>query len=461
MPEDWCRKRMRISIAHPHDTTTLTLLENMLPLLRGVYTVRANINSGRVLVLYDDRLIEAWQLTQIAGDLERGARHVTPLQTRHQRFAKPWLAAPAVLLGGIAIRRTALGRSPATDSVVLFQLATLMSVASGYPSVRAAVRRFSMRIGISEDRLLGGAALLLATLRESPLVLIALFVLQYSNFRKTDNTLAALTQAGTSLAQLSAENVEPTFVQQYAHTAQHVGWLAATAVAIVRRDPLLASAMLIAANPRPAVMSARYALNYGETLTHERCEYIPMHSGMDLYELAEADDIVYLYAPGHGSPAVPEDLARDLAGVLTPGVITGQRTVRCEPFDQWHGALPPDGRPRRADVALRQVIVVPPELWVAASHQRQGASLFVRGSLATLANNLKLSHALRRHVRGSTQVSGTFAAASLVAGAAGLPVKTLNLIADAFVLSLLVLCNRLYPQDQTAHVRPFTRAPLP
>jgi len=451
MQDDWCRKRIRIGIAYPHDAATLTLLENMLPLLRGVYTVRANVNSGRVLVLYDDRLIEAWQLTQIAGDLEQSARHVSPLRTRHHRFAKPWLAAPALLLGGIAIRRAAFGRSAAADNLVLFQLATLLSVASGYPSVRAFVRRFSMRLGVSEDALLSGAALLLATLRESPLVLIALFVLQYSNLRKQDNTLAALTQAGASLAELSAENVEPTFVQQYARSAQHVGWLLATAVAIIRQDPLVASAMLIAANPRPAVISARYALNYGETLSHERCEYIPMHSGMDLYDLAEIRDIIYLYPPGHDVSNVPAGLTEGYRAVA----------VRCEPFAQWHDALPSDGQPRRADVRLRQVIVIPPELWSGASHQRQGASLFLRGSLATLSNNLKLSHSIRRHVRGSTRVSGAFAAASLLASAVGLPVKTLNLVADAFVLSLLVVCNRLYPHDLTGHGRRLVRAPLP
>jgi len=442
---DWCQKRIRIHMRGMSESANLTMSQQLLSMVKGVSQITVNQASERLLVIYDDRMVEAWQLTALAGELRKCMATFEYAAPYSLVQTKKLLALPPVLLVGVTLRRTLFGRSPAADNLLLFELSTALSVFSGYPELRERVRHFAAKIGVSDDALFTGAALILAVLRESPLVFISLFVLTYSSYRKKDNTLAAFSRAGESLAELVSENVEPAMVTQYGEIAGWIGGSLAAATALLRRRPSQASALLLAASPRPAIIGARYALNYGEAMTHEQCDYIPLHTGMDLYALSTAHTVTLLHARTRNyMQAMQVRAFTELTGL--PLHVTHISDTDIAP--------PLEGTKRRADAPLRQLVLLDATVEMPACHERQGDTLYLRGDLGALTKTIALSWELRRHIHTITWLTGIYNTTSVSLALAGLlPARTINVCNDGFGLVILALANRLHPSFYKSSVR--------
>ncbi|MCY0874851.1 MAG: hypothetical protein OWT28_00990 [Firmicutes bacterium] len=430
MAADYCKKRLRIHMPGLLDENLQTLTRSLLSMVRGVHTVTLSPISQRVLIIYDDRLVEAGQLTALTGHLCERQHALTPATTYTQNRAKTVVALPLLLLTATGLRRLVFGRSPATQSIVLFEVATALSVFSGYPQLRSRVRALARRLHISDDALLTSAALVLAVLRESPLVFLSLFTLSYSAFKKRDNVIAAAARAGESVADLTSENLEPTPVARYGQYSGRVGAVIAVLTAFMRQDPLQASAVLLAANPRPAVVGARYTLNYGEILTHEECAYIPLHTGMDLYELADAQEVVCLHARSDRfqTPAAH-------------GLYVHSHHIR-----EFTEAPPAQGKKRNCERPLRRVVLLDATVEMPACHQRQGDTLYLRGDMAALLRTRALSQSLRTHIKFTTQLTAVFNLIAVTAVIALKQTRTINVASDLFTLLVLALPNQLRRQ---------------
>lgn len=428
METDYCRKRLRLSMPGLHDADLLQLTHALLSMVRGVYSVTRSPISERLLIVYDDRLIEAGQLTALAGRLREHQQALRPAAVYSQNRTKVIVALPLLALTAISFRRLVFGRSPATQSIILFEMATALSVFSGYPQLRGRVRALARRLHISDDAVFTGAALILAVLRESPLVFLSLFALSYSAFKKRDNTLAAAARAGESVADLTSENLEPAAVGRYASYSGRIAALLAAFTALSSKDPLQTSAVLLAANPRPAVIGARYALNYGENLTHEDCRYIPLHTGMDLYELIDVKEVLCLHARS-GTMPVPS-----VEGL----------SVRAHHISTFAESPPAQGSKRHDDQPLRRVVLLDASVEAPACHQRQHDTLYLRGDLQSFLRTRALSRSLHTHIHRTTWLTALFSASAVAVVLLRGEGRKVNLAADAFTLLILALPNRLH-----------------
>lgn len=421
------------------DTRTQQKYVALLSMLDGVFEVQANPASERLRIEYDHRRIAPWQLAELAHRLQRpnsgSDSGVRQAMDRHKALA----FLPAILLAGVVARRIFFGRSRLADSVLAFEAATLVSVFTGYPPLRRQVSRWSARAGVSDELILGSAALFLAVIRESYLVFGALFLLSYSAYRKKHNTLAAAARAGEFVAGIDSENEEPAPVGAYARFAGRAGITLAAFFSVVARDPRLASTLLLAANPRPSLISARYGLNRAEILTHEDCRYIPMHTGMDLYALPDASEIVILRAaekqgePGE-APALPV-LSRLAA---RPGV----QAVTSTHVEDFAG-YPPRVRGRNGRGTLRRIVLVKPDVGLPAVHQRQGGTLYLQGDEAQLLQNLELADSLRGAITRVTMLTGFFNTLACSLSLSGWGARRINDLTDAFTVMAIGSVNSI------------------
>ncbi len=434
MNQTWCQKRMRIRVPGLGQNQIGATWERLLGMVDGVLQVRTNPRSERVLVEYDDRKIEAWQLSALAARLKDQHQNLAPATYALNRH-KIYLLFPIGLVAGVLTRRLLFGRSQIADNLLIFETATLVSVFSGYPPLRNRVQSVARRAQISDDMIFTSAALFLAVLRESYLVFAALFLLSYNSYRRRSNTLAAAAKAGEAIARMDHENIEPHLVARYAKGLSTIGITLSAIAAVVYRKPVLASTLLLAANPRPALISARYSLNHFETLTHEDCTYIPIHTGMDLYDLARATKLVILSDQ-------PESV--DHFGQLSVRYMTA-----AEAYEVFKGF----NTERQADVAIRRIILISPNEDPLTLHQRQGDTMVLRGNMMQLENTINLSHQLRRHVKRQTIAGAGFNLAAITSTLRGMKAFRVNFWSDAFVLLLLGLPSVLFPGKQAPVAR--------
>lgn len=405
MEDRTCYRRMRIHTRAITDDNRDTW-EHLLQMVDGVMRVQARAITNRLLVEFDDRKVEAWQLTALAERLTARFSQVAPAAAYPLRLHQTYLAIPVLLAGGLFVRRTLLGRSQIADNLILFQLATLFSVASGYPPVRARVSRVAQRLHLSDDVILSTAALMLAMLRESYLVLAALFALSYKSYRKRDNTLSAVAAAGDLIARIDSENREPASVSTYGAVASRVGFLLSGASVLQRRGFEGISAHLLAANPRPGMIAAKYAMNHAEVIAHEDCAYLPLACGQDLYDLLQYTTVVVL------DEVVSQDVRQALAH-------RGVHVVSSLP-------VPHD----RQRVIVLYTMEPPLEC-------SDTTTLVVKGTAEQFLRTLDLSRKLRRIIQGSTWTSGVWNAVASLLVARGMPAPVINRCSDGLTLTLL------------------------
>ena len=445
MEDVLCQQRIRIHIRGLQDHQTGRLLESLLQMVEGVIAVRANPFSERLAVDYDNRKIHAWQLTALAGRLQTAPFSSVPTAAYALRRHQMYLTLPVVLFAALLVRRLLRGKPAFANSVIIYELATTVAVFSGYPLLRKRVDSLARRLGVSDELILGSAALFVAVLRESLLVFAALFLLSYNSYRKRNSTVSAVAKAGDAVADIDSENREPRSVSLYAEKSSRIGLIGAMLTGLMTRSPVAASSVLVAANPRPAVLGARYSLNHAEILTHEDCRYIPMHTGMDLYELPEAREIVVLHARTPGCEPIADP---DLLIYAAKRTMVLRTPIHSETFPE----SAPTSRQRQARERLRRIILLGDEVNFPAIHQRQDHTIYLRGSQSALLQTLRLSENLHQFLAVSTRHSMFFAGFLAGLAAFGLNANAVNLLADGFTIATLARGERLeHPQAQSNH----------
>lgn len=433
-----CRQRIRIHIRGLQDERTRRLLESLFQMIEGVIAVRANPLSERLAIDYDNRKIHAWQLTALAGRLQTDSFSFIPSEVYALRRHQMYLATPVALFAALLVRRLMRGQTPFANNIIIYELATAVAVFSGYPLLRKYVDALARRLGVSDDLILGSASLFVAVLRESFLVLAALFLLSYNSYRKRNSTISAAAKAGDAIADIDSENREPRSVSLYAEKSSRIGLIGAVLTGFITKSPVAASSVLVAANPRSAVIGARYSLNHAEILTHEDCRYIPMHTGMDLYELPEAREIVVLHALA--SSAEPASDPALLAYAAKRNIVL-RTPMHIETFPD----TAPTSRQRLTRERLRRIILLGDEVHYPAIHQRQDHSIYLRGSQSALLHTLQLSESLHQSIDVSKRCNMIFVSFLSGLAAFGLNANTVNLLADGFTIVTLALAEQLTP----------------
>ncbi len=396
-----CYRTLRIRIPQLNEDAEGEFWEALLPMVEGVVSVRASTASSRLKIQYDDRQITAWQISALIDRIKgRDDRHASLLAYKVHRH-KMFMLLPVSLSIALLVRRYLLGRSVWADNFVIFELSTILSAFSGYPGLRSRVAAFSKQIGVNDDTFLSMSALGLAFLRESHSVFAMLFWLSFNAYKKRNNTLSASLKAGERVALLDQDNIEPARVTAYAKNTSRLIFPLAFGTLVITRNPRIASALLLAGNPRPVLLSAKYLLNHGEVTTHENCQFIPMQTGMDLFDLADVQTVMYIREKGD------ERIAHFCA------------------------------LQRKAITPLRQVILCDPAIPMLPIHQRQGDTLLLQGTMKQWQQTYQLSHLMHEKMRWLLKNTFLFNTTAVVCTFLGAADKKVNLASDIFSLLML------------------------
>jgi Ca2+-transporting ATPase len=170
----------------------------------------------------------------------------------------------ALSIGGLTVlgtKRLLTGPSSMASLPLPFYLSGLVSVISGYPFIKRGFQSWCRGNKWNSDLILGTGALALALVRQNLVVLAGISILQYINWKRNESQSQPL--------KLSPE------IRQYSTKAEKWGLLAAAATLTFTRNPLRGLAVLLAANPRPAILPAECAWNQAEMISVERNYFVP------------------------------------------------------------------------------------------------------------------------------------------------------------------------------------------
>lgn len=185
-----------------------------------------------------------------------------PIAVSPRSASPPGVPLPlAVAMGGLVVlgaKQLFFGRSALARSPIPFYLSGLVAVVTGYPFLRRGFSRLAEEKKLNPDLLLGTAALSLALVRENVVVLAAMSILQYVNWKRSQIGIT-----GTETDPLSPE------IRAYSEKAGKLGVAAAGATWLLTRDPLRGIAVLLAANPRPATIPGKAAWQQAELYSRE------------------------------------------------------------------------------------------------------------------------------------------------------------------------------------------------
>lgn len=238
----------------------------------GIVRCRACALTGRALIEFDERKAGAERIIALVERIERERRTNRETAAAAEEGssvvslaggAAAWVPLPlAVAAGGLALlgaKQLVVGRSAMAEQALPFYLSGLVSVATGYPLLRRGLDSMARGQTGKVDLLLGIAALGLAFVRENVVVLGGLALLQYVNWRRSRCGMDE-----TTPVRLSPD------IERYSERAGRLGLLAGAAVWAITRSPLRGIAVLLAANPRPAVIPAQYAWRLAQADFRER-----------------------------------------------------------------------------------------------------------------------------------------------------------------------------------------------
>jgi Ca2+-transporting ATPase len=264
--------------------------------IRGVWKVDPCPVSGRLLLVFDERLLSLEQILHEIGLIEDGAKEITsseayptidisnetepeqgyleaavtietnPLEhSCYEPSVGPSDKIPlplALTMGGLAVlgvKQMLMGRSELARSPAPFYLSGLISVVTGYPFLKRGVQAWGKGNKWNSDLILGTSSLALALIRENLVVLAGLSILQYVNWKRNQAVLH-----GNQEIVLNQE------IERYSEQASKFGMIAAAATLALTRNPLRSLAVLLAANPRTATLPAEAAWKQAEIVSRER-----------------------------------------------------------------------------------------------------------------------------------------------------------------------------------------------
>lgn len=333
--------RIRLEFASLlHSKLTEHSLCRDLSLLTGVTKVEASAITGRVLIIYDERqisqphllhqleLLESQYASHEQDDtLEAGKEAPVPAAAAQARdeaavsmetmadappayamassgpdspdvpeslrtmpvtvyprsASPPGVPLPLMIaMGGLlalGAKQLIFGKSALAQSPLPFYMSGLVAAVTGYPFLRRGFARLGEQGKLNPDLILGTASLGLALVRENLVVLGALSILQYINWRRSK----------IGVPDGDSEPLAPQ-IQAYSERAGRIGIAAAGATWLFTRNPMRAIAVLLAANPRPATIPTKTAWQQAELYYRETEPDLPQ--GANLAYLAQTGTLL-------------------------------------------------------------------------------------------------------------------------------------------------------------------------
>ncbi|MDQ0199112.1 cation-translocating P-type ATPase [Neobacillus ginsengisoli] len=184
-------------------------------------------------------------------------------------------------LGILGIKQLFFGRSILARHPLAFYLAAALSVSTGYSFIKRRLQKFWRGRRVNIDLLLSASALTLALIRENLIVLAALSLIQYLNWKR-----ASSNKNGLMDQEFVTEEIDA-----YSRRASKLGFIGAGAALAVTRNPIVSLGVLLAANPRPIIISTEYAWKQAEYVARENNQAIPINGSV--YQLARTKYVVF------------------------------------------------------------------------------------------------------------------------------------------------------------------------
>ncbi|MGE7882158.1 HAD-IC family P-type ATPase [Bacillus sp. NPDC094077] len=267
--------------------------------VEGIYQVSPSISTGRALIIYDINKTSLHTICEIIQLLEEQitknnnlnniekTKKVEDSSSSEVSYEKKGegvpipLALSVVGLGAFGIKQLFMGRSTLARSPGLFYASGALSVVTGYPFLKRGFKKMVASKKVNSDLVLGIGTLALALARENIVVLAGLGLLNYLNWKRSQ----------VKIDDAYEERLLPPEIKAYSEKQSKWGMLFGGATWAFTRNPLRGMAVLLAANPKPAVSSAEYAWRQGDLVARERGYLIPNEGSLS--QLSRTRTIVF------------------------------------------------------------------------------------------------------------------------------------------------------------------------
>ena len=189
----------------------------------------------------------------------------------------------SLAVGGLSllgIKQLFWGRSALARSMIPFYFSGLVAICTGYPFIKRGLKKVEKNRKINMDLILGASSLALALIRENIVVLAGISLLQYLNWKRRNSVEVDV---------LNESHVSPQ-IETYSRRASRLGFLGAIATFALTRNPLASLAILLAVNPRPAVVSTEYTWKQAELMVHENGDALPKNGSV--FQLSQTKAII-------------------------------------------------------------------------------------------------------------------------------------------------------------------------
>ncbi|MGA4462234.1 HAD-IC family P-type ATPase [Bacillus bombysepticus] len=270
--------------------------------VEGIYQVSPSISTGRALITYDINKTSLHTVCEIIKLLEEqttkntnfnnieetkkaedSSSSVISYEKKGEGVPLP-LALSVAGLGAFGIKQLFMGRSALARSPGLFYLSGALSVLTGYPFLKRGFKKMVASKKVNSDLVLGIGTLALALARENIVVLAGLSLLNYLNWKRSQANINEETDS-------YKERILSPEIKAYSEKQSKWGMLFGGATWAFTRNPLRGMAVLLAANPKPAVSSAEYAWRQGDLVARERGYLIPNEGSLS--QLSRTRTIVF------------------------------------------------------------------------------------------------------------------------------------------------------------------------
>ncbi len=174
-------------------------LKDQLSRVKGISEVRANPLTGRILILFDYKVIDFPQIKNEINTVVNQYKKVKQFYAEKvlvNQIAATIAAVPAAqensnsglyalatggVLAAIIAKRMVVGKSPLASSQHIFNLTALTTIVSGYPLFRSGLQGLIRDKRINHDLIIFMASLVLLAMRESFVGLSILWVVHLTN----------------------------------------------------------------------------------------------------------------------------------------------------------------------------------------------------------------------------------------------------------------------------------------
>jgi Ca2+-transporting ATPase len=296
--------RVRIEVyGLKHNLALAQLIMERLGQSEGMERVSPCIDTGRLLIMYREEKISVKEIidklelievstldNEVAATTTEGGnlastnlnsqmltipnlKIVSPNQIVQSQIRNTQIPLPLALsvggLGVLAVKQLFWGKSILARSSTAFNLATLVTVASGYSYFKRDDFKGKDKL-INPEFILGASALALALVRENLVVLAGLSIMQFLNWKRDQLNLDRVNRPAI-----------PSEIKSYSEKTSKVSTLLAGATWAFTGSPLRGVAVLLAGNPRVATIPAQYTWDKADLTAREKGYMIPENSSLE------------------------------------------------------------------------------------------------------------------------------------------------------------------------------------